>query len=471
MQGSKYWRNPHFVAFLLVIVLALCLRLTAAWIWQAQADREGTLFRFGDSESYWVLGQTIANGTDYEYLSPNSKVFRVPSYPILLSTVAWVQPQRTAVMLARVVGCVLGTLCVALLYWLTRRVAWQCFASRDDDQRLKLANLAALAAAVFSSTYLGAIGMSIFVLSEAIFCPFMLCSLTLLWLACDYFSTYQLKANLIYAVLVASGIASGCAILARPSWILWPAVVFIYWFVVVRSPDLETILSRAMVAIRCTFVFSVGIIFVMTPWWMRNYDVTHQFIPTTLQVGASLYDSFHAGTTGGSDTGMTFSGDFAKELAKEREARQASGEPQTAEDSLSFEVALDKRLRNAAIDWMLQNPSDAARLSLVKFWRTWTPLPQAAQLGGGALRIAEAIGYLAILSMAVVAIVWILPRRDPALLFALPCIYFAMIHSVFVGSVRYRQPAVLALCVIAGIGTAWIVVKCKRTPQHQPTRM
>ncbi len=98
----SFIQAPHFRWAIVgcILMLALSLRVSAALLWQAQADREGVLFRFGDSESYWVLAETIADRLPYQYLSDELKIFRAPSYPLFLSTVAWVEPSRTAVMCA-----------------------------------------------------------------------------------------------------------------------------------------------------------------------------------------------------------------------------------------------------------------------------------------------------------------------------------------------------------------------------------
>jgi hypothetical protein len=38
-----------------------------------------------------------------------------------------------------------------------------------------------------------------------------------------------------------------------------------------------------------------------------------------------------------------------------------------------------------------------------------------------------------------------------------PVLYFAAIHAVFVGSVRYRLPAEYALLVVTAIGLNWLL--------------
>jgi hypothetical protein len=195
---------------------------------------------------------------------------------------------------------------------------------------------------------------------------------------------------------------------------------------------------------------------VMAPWWVRNYAITGKFVPSTLQVGASLYDGWHAGASGSSDENMAFSIEAMQRILRE-EALLANS---SSEVESTLEWRIDRRLHQEAWGWARENPSDALRLGLIKFRKTWSPFPTARELSNPMVVLWEAVSYLFILIMSAVGL-WSL-RADSrrwieACWFIAPCVYLALLHMVFVGSVRYRQPGVLILCGLAGIGlsAAW----------------
>ena len=103
-------------------------------------------------------------------------------------------------------------------------------------------------------------------------------------------------------------------------------------------------------------VMFAGFAVVMLPWWARNYRVTGHFVPTTLQVGASLYDGWNPQATGASD--MRFVPEFV-EAQHNSDANRA--------ESDGFEYRLDRRFRQAAWDWARENPGRVLQLAAVKF--------------------------------------------------------------------------------------------------------
>jgi 4-amino-4-deoxy-L-arabinose transferase-like glycosyltransferase len=426
------------VALLLIVLLALSLRIAGATYWHRTAIESESGFRFGDSDTYWFHANRIANGQSYQYLSEESKIFRAPLYPVFLAPFALVaseDPPRafwSAVLAARYAGALLGTLGVVVVY---------AFAARLGGRR------AGLAASLGAACYPGAIGMSIFILSEAVFCPLMMLSLS-----CSFLGLEEKRGRFSKGQwTVLAGIATGLACLARPSWGLWAGLWWVYLFTATKSwTSIRTFLLTAGRGL----LFGLGIVLAMAPWWIRNYKITGKFVPSTLQVGASLYDGWHAGASGSSDEGMGFVEQYVQEQKKTDAEMLANGLPLES----TFEWRLDKRIRNAAIQWAKENPSDACQLGLVKFVKTWRPLPVAKELGSAAIRYAEGLSYSVIVVFGFWGC-WVLRQRRGAWLFAMPCVYFGVLHMLFIGSIRYRQPAILVLCVLAGVGVEWILRK------------
>lgn len=452
----------------LLAILCICLfiRIAAAWVWQSYNVAENYL-RFGDSDSYWYLARTIATGDSYQYGSPNSMIFRAPLYPLFLSPFAAMLPPGgsfswSAIFSARLAGCMAGTACVAIIAFLTARLVSVSISlggqaesqgkyhkRQTNVQKAKpAADKFAISASVLATLYPGAVGMSIFVLSEALFCPLMIAGLGTTLLAILAIGRSNTSRAILW--MFAAGLISGAACLTRPSWSLWPAVLFPYLAMIVwQSKPIVSQTAWAKFrawAILC-FVFSFGVAICMSPWWIRNFWVSGKLVPTTLQVGASLYDGWHEGASGSSDENMAFVDRYAQEQADEDLNQEAAGNRLDG----TFEWRLDRRLKNAAIGWAQENSSAAVQLGLVKLVKTWSPMPVARELGSGAVRWAEATGYTTIMLLAGLGM-WRLRIQPGAWLFAMPAVYFAILHMFFIGSVRYRQPAVLVLCVLGGVG-------------------
>jgi 4-amino-4-deoxy-L-arabinose transferase-like glycosyltransferase len=392
-----------------ILIAALGVRLAAGLWWQDRLP-PGKKFAFGDSDGYWELGRTIARGRPYEYGPDHLKIFRTPGYPVVLAPLFLLR-EEPPVFWARAMSAALGTAAVGAV----AALAWLLF-----DQRT------ALLAGAIAAIYPEAIAAGVFVLSEAPFTPLMMLHLVLWTLAWR-----SAKTNRIAGWSAAGGIAAGAATLMRPSWLLFIPFAAVIALIASKNRRKHVAIAAIMLACLCL---------TMLPWWVRNYQVAGRFVPTSLQVGASLYDGISPTATGASD--MSFVGQFVADQ------RADDAEP-GADASGLFEDRLDRRLRDAALDWARQHPSRVAALMAIKFARMWSFVPNANEFQSRWLRLILAATYTPIICLALVG-VWRFTRRDwPHLLCVLPAVYFTLLHIIFVSSIRYRQPAMLPLIVLA----------------------
>lgn len=418
-----------------LLVLAFLLRLGAGWVWQA---RIGDAFAMGDSESYWQLGKTIARGQPYEYGDSRARIFRTPGYPLLLAPIFLVTDNRhTAMLLARAEAALLGTLAVLGVWWLTKILF---------DER------AALLAALLATLYPGAIVASFLVLSEAPFCPLLLLQLAFWALAWKTPS----KGRRVFWSL-AAGIAAGAATLMRPSWLLFTPFAVGIGIAVGAIADwrsdrrplasgylAERFEDRLFVRHLGIAVFMMlGLVVAMLPWWIRNASVTGHFVPTTLQVGASLYDGLNPEATGASNM------DFVPRL--EAEHRRAVGHRETEE------MQLDRYMRDVSLTWARANPGRVLQLVGVKFLRMWNIWPNEPKFAASwTVRLGVFFTYTPLLILAIIGACRTVGRGWPYILCWLPAVYLTLLHVVFVSSIRYRDPAMLALLALAaGAGVVW----------------
>jgi hypothetical protein len=150
-------------------------------------------------------------------------------------------------------------------------------------------------------------------------------------------------------------------------------------------------------------------------------------------------------------------------------AEQRAADEQNGADLRStFEDRLDRRMSAAATDWAKTHPARVAELSWIKLRRMWSPLPNAAEFGSGTMRLVLALSYTPIIVLAAVG-AWRYGRRDwPYALCVLPAVYFTCLHVIFVSSIRYRQPAMLELIVLAAAVIVELTHKRKGVTPVEP---
>jgi hypothetical protein len=242
----------------------------------------------------------------------------------------------------------------------------------------------------------------------------------------------------------------------RPSWLLFTplAVATGVLFFPPRARQLTL-----------GFAMMLGLVLGMAPWWMRNYQVIGHFVPTTLQVGASLYDGLSPQATGASE--MSFVPRFvAEERTAERAVDLPQADPAKADQTKAsaprdpFEYRLDRRMFEAAASWARQHPVDVARLAAVKFARLWNVWPNETQFRSWPLRLAVLVTYGPVIALALAG-AWRFRRRGWLTAVCwLPAAYLTVMHMVFVSSLRYREPPLLALLVLTAAACLYRTNDC-----------
>ncbi len=396
--------------WIVLLVVALTLRLALSLFWQQRCGDEA--FYFPDSDTYWTLGQKIAKGEAYEY--DGKRIHRMPGYPALLAPLFYFGGDKPPVMAARVENCLFGTMSVGV-------VAWMAFLLFRDR---KIALLAGWLVAVDPLNVV----MSAMVLSEAPFCLAMLLQLALWMLALNDKKYWP-------GLAIASGLAAAAAVYCRPDWLYF--VPFAALLGSLLAPfDVGRIFKTGGVAV---LVLAVC----LTPWWIRNYQITKTFVSTTLQVGPSLYDGLNPKASGGSD--MAFVDEFYNaeiKLLPEDAPKQ------------TLEQRMNAKMQQAAINWAKKHPGLAWELATSKFGRLWNIWPNEATLSSWGVKLAVFCTYVPVLIFGLIGAVRSLWKDFSVRVLWIPAIYITALHIVFVSSIRYRAPAMLCFAVLA----AWVIV-------------
>lgn len=399
-----------------IVLAALVVRVGIVIV----ADCSPARFDYPDSHRYVRVARHVAAGDgpidsgpsdakgDFDTIYSGTD----PGYPVILAVAALLGVSEGddggpdgLMRFGRIVNVLFGTAAVALL---------GTFAARLIGGTVGLIAAALLALDPIIVFFHG------LVLTET-------CYVTLLLAGLYALSRTNGRQAVVWAAV--SGGTLGVATLTRSSALFFPFVLWVFLWAVDAKPRLRrAVLSIAFLCPYCL---------VLLPTAIRNHALTGFYVPVRTGSGASLLEGLGPWADGG--PGM----DRIEYPPVPRDAN---------------EHERDRIFVNEALDWAESNPRKVLSLAWTKFRRTWSVTINAP---GYSSCLYVAVGWLTVAPVFACAAAgaWMLRRRPRVFTLLLaPAVYFTLLHMVFVGSVRYRLPAMPGLFVLAAVAVhaAWL---------------
>ncbi len=397
-HGPRPW--PLYGA----MALALLLRLAAVTAFQLlppmavggrEPARPAAQPPFPDSLEYLSVAGNIAAGRGL-MVGEASQIGRMPGYPAFLAA-TW-GLCGGSLLAARVAQAVVGTVAV----WLAWRLGRSLYGEREG-----------LASAWLLAVYPFVVAFTPLLLAETVFAALLLWGMLSLRAAWDGRS----------GAAALAGLAFGLATLVRAS--LLPGVLLFAVLWVLLSRFAKGAVGRAALMVA---VFAA----VMAPWVVRNYFASGgHLVPTTLRAGPSLYEALNPEADGGPMMDRIDWGWGAEGLSEYEQHRL---------------------WQRRAVAWARANPGRVLELAGRKAVRFWNPIPNAGEFRRPLVCAAVALPYVAAMVLAAVGLAGSWRRANVHLILLLPVVYHALLHMVFVSSIRYRMPVMPFVLVVAGHG-------------------
>jgi hypothetical protein len=163
------------------------------------------------------------------------------------------------------------------------------------------------------------------------------------------------------------------------------------------------------------------------PWAYRNRRLTGHWVFTTLTTGWSLYEACGPYADGGPAMHKT---DWPEEINGKSEYVQ------------------DRILKQKAVEYAREHPGRTFWLALVKFKRLWNVVPNYAEYRKPLYVLVSIVSYCPVLLLGVLGLFAARKEIRGWLFLFLPILYVTLLHTVFVGSVRYREPITALLAIL-----------------------
>jgi hypothetical protein len=388
--------------FAIIFLIALSARAT--WGTYRHVTRADTapVLEFPDEQQYWMIAESLASGNGMR----DELGFRASRMPLYPATLSFFARLSGGVLLAMVFHWLIGALAATVAAALAGRLV-----------NPRVGGVAGLLVAVdpflvFSSSLL---------LTET---PFILAML-LLFLALAQLVTVRSPTIPLGRILAVGLLSALCVHLRESSLGLILGVLLL------------VALRRRFDPPACKLIGGTLFVVVLTlvPWMLRNNAILGEPVWLTTRGGISLYDGVGPQADGTSDLG------------------DIKAMPEVANLT---ELQWDDYFMRKAMSAIRDDPGRVLKLAIVKIRRMWNPMPNVETYQSAMVRLIAAVWCIPTFALAIAGGIILLKRRDRVAmwrvgLLLLPTIYFTALHSVFVGSIRYRLPAVVTLEILAAV--------------------
>jgi len=299
----------------------------------------------------------------------------------------------------KIADCIISSLTIGLIYGLTLEV-FKC-------------RLSAFVAAVIAILYPHFLFYAVSRLSETLYI-FLLCA--------AYLTLYRQKFGWGSILLVLS-------ILTRPSIdLLAPLIIFAFAVVVHRK-------SVGFGGVQVG-KYAVIYILLMSPWWLHNYIKYDAFVRLNLGDGIVLYSGNNPANTSGGG------------VADGKETDDVDLSPFV--EKYSNLIDRNDAFKQAAKDFIFENPDRFVELAAIKFVRFWRLWPYAPDYQAPHIIVASLLSYGVVLAFFIVFVVRCsIKYWRPLVPIYLLIGYLTAVHMVTIGSIRYRLPLEPFLIVLA----------------------
>jgi 4-amino-4-deoxy-L-arabinose transferase-like glycosyltransferase len=384
-----------------------------------------------DSAFYQGIGFNLLKEHCFCLESYITTVYRTPLWPFIIAGLSIVFGPSD--YFARLFLSVIGSGTCVLIYLFARDLfGW------------RIGVLAGVIAAIYPELYI----YDGWLYTESLFT-------FLLFAVCYGLNRLQRTPQMKWRLWIICGILLGLLSLTRPNGMLVIGL-FIIWAIIMAWQKLLSWRLTAKGALATTLLALV----IIAPWTVRNYLVSHTFIPVAIGDGTVLIGAYNDKVL----TTTTYAGGPFGTWIKPLESNPAVARPYPLHTcAAACEVAREAAYENAAIQWIRNHLSlmpHLLKLHFVNMWRPDTyetdlptvrfPQQQSTQL---VLHMMKTFPIYAIILAGLGFVVTL--RRWRELLF----IYFMILMTIaecviYYGIPRFRAPIEPMLILLAA-GTAW----------------